>query len=84
MEERTYLIELQLRPDGQINSAISTYSTPTTTLAMYYQRCAAAVSSTQFTSVTLMIVDLEGRLVQSIKLKTSYVPPEPEPEEDPE
>ena len=44
--ERTYLIELQLRPDGVINSSINTYSTPNMVLSMYYQRCAAAVSST--------------------------------------
>ena len=78
--ERTYLIELQTRPDGVINSSINTYSTPNMVLSMYYQRCAAAVSSTQFVNVTLMIVDTEGRMLQSIKLDTSYVAPEPEAE----
>jgi len=79
--ERTFLIELQSRPDGIINSSINSYSTFNITLSMYYQRCAAAVTSTNFTSVTLMIVTASGETLYSIKLDTAYVAPDPEPEE---
>lgn len=82
--ERHFLIELQHRPDGVINSTINSYSTPKATLAMFFQRCAAAVSSTQFALVSLTIIDSYGHTVETRNVETSYVPPEPEPEEDPE
>ena len=81
---RTFLIELQARPDGIINSTINSYSTFAITMSMFYQRCAAAVTSTQFTSVTLIVLDQNGNIFENRRLATSYVPPEPEPEPEPE
>lgn len=76
MEERTFLIELQNRPDGITNQSINSYSTPAATLSMFYQRCAAAVTSTQFLSVTLMIIDTHGNVIENKNLDTAYTPSE--------
>ena len=84
MENRLFLIELQNRPDGVINSSINSYSTAATTMSMFYQRCAAACTSTQFVSVTLVVVDQFGNICEDKNIITAYVPPEPEPETEPE
>ena len=76
MEERTFLIELQNRPDGITNQSINSYSTPAMTLSMFYQRCAVAVASTQFLSVTLMIIDTHGNVIENKNLDTAYTPSE--------
>lgn len=76
MEERTFLIELQNRPDGLTNQSINSYSTPAVTLAMFYQRCAAAVTNVNFESVTLMIIDKHGNVLENKNLDTAYTPSE--------
>lgn len=48
---RTFLVELDNRPDGITNTSINSYSTPAVTQATFYQRCATAITSTQFVSV---------------------------------
>lgn len=73
---RTFLIELQNRPDGVVNSSINSYSTPAVTMATFYQRCAAAVTSTQFTSVTLIVVDALGNVLENKNIETQYTPEE--------
>ena len=84
MEEKTFLIELQNRPDGLTNQSINSYSTPAATLAMFYQRCAAAVTNTTFESVTLVVMDELGNRVEGQNIITQYQPPEPEPDPEPE
>ena len=74
-EARTFLIELQSRPDGIVNSTINSYSSFAITMSMFYQRCAAAVTSTQFTSVTLIVVDAHGNTFENRELDTNYIPP---------
>ena len=81
---RTFLIELQNRPDGITNSSINSYSTEAVTQSMFYQRCAAAVTNTTFLSVMLMMVDTEGTIIDRRFITTQYQPPEPEPEPEPE
>lgn len=81
---RTFLIELQNRPDGITNSTINSYSTSAITQSMFYQRCASAVTSTQFLSVFLMIIDEQGTILDRRFIVTQYQPPEPEPEPEPE
>lgn len=71
---RTFLIELQNRPDGVVNSSINSYSTSAVTMATFYQRCAAAVTSTQFTSVTLIVVDAIGNILENKNIETQYAP----------
>lgn len=81
---RTFLVELQNRPDGITNSSINSYSTEATTLAMFHQRCAAAITSTQFVSVTLLVVNAEGVIIEDKFIVTQYQPPEPESEPEAE
>ena len=84
---RTFLIELDNRPDGITNSSINSYSTEATTRAMFYQRCASAVTSTQFVSVYLEVINEQGSPIERKFIITQYQPPEPEDEggeEEPE
>lgn len=76
----TVLIELDKRPDGVLNKSINEYSSHAVTMSMFYQRCAVAVTSTQFISVFLQVIDEEGNIYDQRFLTTQYVPPEPEPE----
>ena len=52
-----FVIELQTRPDGIVNSTITARSNRAMGLALYYQRAAAAVASTQFLKVALTLQD---------------------------
>ena len=78
---RGFLVELQNRPDGQTNNASGFYSSIPVTLAIYHQRYAVALTSTQFTSVYLAAMDCEGNIYEQALVETQYVPPEPEPDE---
>lgn len=80
---RGFLVELQNRPDGQTNNASGFYSSMPVALATYHQRYAAAIGSTQFTSVYLEVMDCEGNTYERALVTTQYVPPEPEPEPEP-
>lgn len=79
---RTFLIELQNRPDGITNSSINSYSTAAITRSNFHQRVASALTSTQFVSVYLCVITEEGSLLESQYVITQYQPPEPEPEPD--
>lgn len=81
---KTFLIELDNRPDGTTNQSINSYSTPAITLATFYQRCAVAVTNTTFVSVFLMIIDEQGNIMDRRFITTQYQPPEPEPEPESE
>ena len=81
---KTFLIEIQNRPDGISNQSINSYSTEAVTLAMFHQRCAVAITSTQFVSVTLVVLNSEGVILEDKYIITQYQPPEPEPEPEPE
>ena len=77
---RTFLIELQNRPDGITNTSINSYSTEAITRANFHQRVAAALTSTQFVSVYLEVLTEEGSRLEQRYVITQYQPPEPEPE----
>lgn len=79
---RTFLIELDNRPDGITNQSINSYSTPAITMAQFYSRCAVVVASTSFVSVFLMVIDEQGNMLERKYIITQYTPPEPEPEEE--
>lgn len=81
---KTFLIELDNRPDGITNQSINSYSTQAATMSMFYQRCAVAVTSTQFVSVFLMVLNEQGTVLDKRFIVTQYTPPEPEPEPEPE
>ena len=73
---RTFLVELQKRPDGVVNSSINSYSTEAVTRATFHQRVASALTSTQFVSVFLLVIDEEGGMLESQFVETQYQPEE--------
>lgn len=81
---RTFLVELDNRPDGITNTSINSYSTEAITRATFYQRCASAVTSTQFVSVFLEVINEQGVPLERKFIITQYQPPEPEPEPEPD
>ena len=68
----TFLTELQSRPDGIVNSTLTTRSSLATGLALYYQRAAAAVTSKDFTQVALCLMDAYGNIIENKKIDTLY------------
>ena len=67
-----FVTELQARPDGIVNSTITTRSSLTLGLALYYQRAAVAVTSTDFTGVALTLQDQNGSIVLNEHFDTLY------------
>ena len=67
-----FVTELQARPDGIINSTITTRSSLATGLSLYYSRAAAAVTSEQFTGVALTLQDQDGNILLNEHFDTIY------------
>ena len=67
-----FITELQARPDGIINSTITTRSSLATGLSYYYTRAAAAVTSEQFTGVALTLQDQNGNILLNEHFDTIY------------
>ena len=67
-----FITELQARPDGIINSTITTRSSLATGLSYYYTRAAAAVTSEQFTGVALTLQDQNGTILLNEHFDTIY------------
>ena len=67
-----FVTELQARPDGIINSTITTRSSLATGLSYYYTRAAAAVTSEQFTGVALTLQDQNGTILLNEHFDTLY------------
>lgn len=67
-----FVTELQTRPDGIINSTITTRSSLSMGLALYYQRAAVAVTSTDFPAVALTLQDQNGNIVLNECFDTCY------------
>lgn len=67
-----FVTELQTRPDGVINSTITTRSSLAMGLALYYQRAAVAVTTTDFLAVALTLQDQNGNIVLNECFDTCY------------
>ena len=67
-----FVTELQARPDGIINSSITTRSSLATGLSYYYDRASKAVTSTQFTGVALTLQDEQGTIILNEHFDTIY------------
>ena len=67
-----FVTELQTRPDGIVNSTITTRSSLALGLSLYYQRAAAAVTSEQFTSVALTLQDQNGTILLNEQFDTLH------------
>lgn len=70
-----FVTELDARPDGIINSTITSRSSLATGLSLYYTRAAAACTSEQFTSVALTLQDENGSIILNDHFDTIYEEP---------
>ena len=78
----TFLTELQSRPDGIINSSVTSRSSLATGLALFYDRASKAVTSTQFTKVALTLQDADGQIIESRAFDTLYEQQDPQTENE--
>lgn len=67
-----FVTELQARPDGIINSTITSRSSLATGLSYYYDRASKAVTSQQFTGVALTLQDENGSIILNEHFDTIY------------
>lgn len=72
-----HIIEIQRRPDG-INNVLEIVSRNSlaTGLSYYYDRCSKMAATTLFVSVTLILVDSDGQIIENKHLTTAYEPAE--------
>ncbi len=70
-----FVTELQTRPDGIVNSTITTRSSFALGLNLYLTRAAAAVVTTDFLSVALTLQSQDGEIVKNERFDTQYVAP---------
>ena len=68
-----FITELQARPDGIVNSTITARSSLAMGLALYYQRAAVAVSTTDYLEVALTLQDQHGTILKNEAFETQYV-----------
>jgi len=69
---RTFLTEIQNRPDGISNTSINSYSSAAVGLASWYQRAAAAVTTKNFTGVILTLTGEDGNIMMHETFETQY------------
>ncbi len=71
-----YVIEIQNRADGVNNQSTTMRQKLSTGLQLFYERCAAAVQTTLYPTVTLMLIDSDGHVYENKHLTTAWVEPE--------
>lgn len=73
-----YIIEHQIRPDGEVNVSETARTSFSTALSYYYERCSKMVVTDLFKSVHIMLVDERLNNIKKDDLTTAYVEPEAE------
>lgn len=68
-----YIIEHDLRPDGEVNVSEVSRSSFATALSYYYERCSKMVVTDQFKGVHIMLVDEQLNEIKKDHLQTAYV-----------
>lgn len=72
-----YIIEIQNRADGIDNvQPIVARQTLATGLSYFYDRCSKMAGTTLYPTVTLMLIDSEGKVIKNEHLTTAYTPEE--------
>lgn len=67
-----FIIEHQKRPDGEVNVSEVSRQSFASALAHYHERYSKMVVNTEFTSVSIMLVDEDLNVVQQDTIKTQY------------
>lgn len=72
-----HIIEIQNRADGINNvQPIETRQSLATGLSFFYQRCSTMAATQLYPSVTLMLIDSNGTIIENKHLTTVWVEPE--------
>ena len=72
-----YTIEIQNRADGIDNvQPIVARQSLATGLSYFYDRCSKMAGTTLYPTVTLMLIDSEGKVIKNEHLTTAYTPEE--------
>lgn len=72
-----YIIEIQNRADGIDNvQSIVARQSLATGLSYFYDRCSKMAGTTLYPTVTLMLIDSEGTVIENKHLTTAYTPEE--------
>ena len=72
-----HIIEIQNRADGINNVlAIENRQTMASGLSYFYDRCSKMAATTLYPTVTLMLIDSEGTILENKHLTTAWVEPE--------
>ena len=72
---RYFTIEIQNRADGVDNvQEIVSRQTLASGLSYFYSRCSAMAGTTLYPTVTLMLIDSNGTIIESKHLETAYTP----------
>ena len=76
---RYFIIEIQNRADG-IDNVLDIVSRQTlaTGLSYFYDRCSKMAATTLYPTVTLMLIDSNGTIIENKHLTTAWVEPEGE------
>lgn len=70
-----HIVEIQNRDDGVNNVLdIVTRNTFATALAYYYDRCSKMAATELFPSVTLILIDSNGKVYENKHITTAYQP----------
>ena len=71
-----FIIEIQNRADGVDNvQDIVSRQTLATGLSYFYQRCSTMAATELYPTVTLMLIDSDGTVIENKHLTTAYVAP---------
>ena len=68
-----YVIENQIRADGQINNSMTARQTFASGLSLYYDRCSKMVMTQLYPKVAVMLVDEELNVIEQKVIETQYV-----------
>ena len=74
---RYFIIEIQNRADGVDNvQDIVSRQTLASGLSYFYDRCSKMSATTLYPTVTVMLIDSEGTIIENKHLTTAWVEPE--------
>ena len=72
-----HIIEIQNRADGVNNVlAIETRNSLASGLSYFYDRCSKMAATTLYPTVTVMLIDSEGTILENKHLTTAWAEPE--------
>ena len=72
-----FIIEIQNRADGINNvQPVETRNSLATGLSYFYDRCSRMAATELYPTVTVMLIDSEGTILENKHLTTAWVEPE--------